>query len=226
MNNQGVIVIGAGGLGCASLVRLASAGVSRIGIADFDRVETSNLPRQVLYSEEDLGRSKALAAADKLRRLPGGGALELTTYQLILKGDEDFLAEYSVVIDAVDRVDVKLRLHDSVVARRIPLVHAASSGWEGQLLTVAGGGCLRCLFGLDSAGAYDPPDCSRAGAVGPVVGLVGTIAAEEAIRIVTGDPPKWSNALWRIDARTGVERSVTITKDPRCDVCSGRGGGE
>jgi len=214
-----VLVIGAGGLGCAALRHLAASGVGRIGIADYDTVESSNLPRQLLYSSDDLGRLKVDAAKERLNCLPGGAAIDIVTYETIVRGDEDFIADYGVVIDAVDRADVKLALHDSLVARRIPFVHAAASGWEGQGLTIDGAGCLRCVFGASTVG--DPPDCQRAGIIGPVVGLVGHLAADDALRIVSGNIPRWRRALWKLNALESRSKLIPFLPDPNCPIgCS------
>lgn len=214
-----ILVIGAGGLGCAALRHLAASGVHRIGIADFDTVEVSNLPRQLLYAPSDVGRLKAEVAKERLKGLPGGAAIAIETYPVVVRGDEDFIADYRVVIDAVDRADVKLALHDSIVARRIPFIHAAASGWEGQGLTIDGGGCLRCLFGISAEN--DPPDCRRTGIIGPVVGLVGHLAADEALRILSGASPRWRRALWKLNALESRSKLIPFLPDPNCPIeCS------
>lgn len=205
-----VLVIGAGGLGCAALRHLAASGVDRIGIADCDRVEISNLPRQLLYSHADLGKQKTSAAAEALRRMPGSPSWTIATYDQIVRGDENFLAEYDVVIDCIDQADAKLALHDAVVARGIRFVHAGASGWEGQCLSVEGPGCLRCLFG--SAGEIEL-DCRRQGVIGPVVGLLGLIAAEEALN------PRLVRRLFSLDALAGRSRHIAFDPEESCSIC-------
>jgi molybdopterin/thiamine biosynthesis adenylyltransferase len=212
-----IFVVGAGGLGCPALRHLASSGVARLGLAEFDRVEVSNLPRQTLYRETDIGRAKVDVAAEALARLPGSASVTVETYAAVIRGDEEFLSEYDVVIDAIDRADQKLALHDRVVARGIRFVHAAATGWEGQGLSVTGSGCLRCLFG-DSSDP-DAPDCRRAGIVGPVVGLVGLLAADEALRLIEGRTGRWERSFWSVDARTGRCRRVPIEPRADCSVC-------
>lgn len=216
-----ILVIGAGGLGCPALEHLASSGVWRLGIADYDRVETSNLPRQLLYGDADIGRLKVEVARERLLRLPGAPSMRIDIHEEMMRGNEGFIEEYSVVIDATDRADVKLALHDAVVARGISFIHAAASGWLGQGLTIVDPGCLRCLFG--SAALADAPDCRTAGIFGPVVGLVGLGAAEEALRVVSGRRPRWKGAFWSIDAREGRERVTGVAPDPECSVCRLRG---
>lgn len=216
-SGNGVLVIGAGGLGCPAIARLAAVGVGRLGVAEFDAVEESNLPRQLLYHLDDVGRPKLDVVRERLDALPGRSAFELVLHAGIARGDEPWMADYAVVIDAVDTADQKFALHDALVRRGIPLVHAGASGWEAQVLTVVGPGCLRCLFG---AGSGEAPDCRRAGVLGPVVGLAGILAAEEAVRVLGGGTPRYHRNLWSADASAGRVREVPVSPDPDCPVCS------
>ena len=211
-------MIGLGGLGCPALLHLAAAGIRRIGIADYDKVEISNLPRQILYSEDDLETTKVEAARKRLMKLPSAHSLTVETFNQVVRGDEDWLESFQVIIDAADRADVKMQLHDSIVGRKIPYVHAGASGWEAQGLTIENSACLRCLFGQQDD--IEVPDCSRAGVVGPVVGLVGRLAGEEAVRIFYGEEPAWRNNFFTMDAKTGRTRSVTIKQDSTCTICA------
>lgn len=211
-----VLVIGAGGLGCPAIEHLAASGVSRLGVAEFDTVEASNLPRQLLYRGEDVGRSKLEVLRERLESLPGRASFALSLHDGIVRGDEEWLEEYAVVVDAVDTADQKLALHDALVARGIPLVHAGASGWEAQVLVVDGPGCLRCLFG-DAPG--EAPDCRRDGVLGPVVGLAGVLAACEALAILESRPPRFLRRYWSLDARTGRTRIVPVPPRPDCPIC-------
>ncbi|RMH56499.1 MAG: HesA/MoeB/ThiF family protein [Candidatus Hydrogenedentota bacterium] len=214
---KAVLVIGAGGLGCPALISLAEAGVPRLGIADPDNVEISNLPRQILFTENDLGRNKAAAAAEALLRFPGTRNLEIDIHATAIRGDEPFLEDYGVVIEAVDDPESKFLLHDAVVSRRIPFVQTSASGWTAQILTVTASGCLRCLFEFPER--LDAPDCSRIGIAGPVAGLAGLLAAEEALAILSGRPPRFANRFW---SRNFLEDTVCehrITPRPDCPVC-------
>lgn len=218
-----VLVAGAGGLGTSALKHLVSSGVSRVGICDFDRVELSNLPRQLLYRETDIGRLKTEVAREVLERLPGTASVDLRTHEGVIRGDEEFIAEYEVVIDALDRADAKLVFHDHLRARGLRLVHAAATGWVGQGLTITGPGCLRCLFGDSRVGdarvGIDAPDCRRAGIVGPVVGLLGLLAADEAVRLLDGRRGRWQNAFWTFDGLAGRTQMVKNSPRADCPIC-------
>lgn len=217
-SGTGVLVLGAGGLGCPAIAHLAAVGVARIGVAEFDVVEESNLPRQLLYRFADIGRSKLDVVRERMEAVPGRSAFDLRLHPGIARGDESWIDEYGVVIDAVDAAEQKFALHDAIVSRGIPLVHAGASGWEAQVLTVRGPGCLRCLFGTQSGEA---PDCRRAGVLGPLVGLAGILAAADAVRVLEGRAPRHLGRLWSIDASAGRVREVPVAPDPACPICSG-----
>ncbi len=251
---RGVLVIGAGGLGCPAIRRLAAAGVSRLGVAEFDTVEESNLPRQTLYRESDVGRPKLEVVRERLDVLPGRGAFLLELHDVIVRGDEDWLDTYAVIIDAVDTAEQKFALHDAIVRRNIPFVHAGASGWDAQLFTIRGPGCLRCLFGESKSGGEEAPgyrqeanghrgeasdnrreapgcrrggpgdrpeapDCRRAGILGPVVGLAGTMAAGEALRLADGSAGRYERQFWTLDARRGRTRVISVAARAGCWVC-------
>ncbi len=213
----GVLVIGAGGIGCPALLHLASRGCPLIGIADFDRVEVSNLPRQILYRPEDIGAPKVIAARDRLMELPGARSLSIRVHETVVRGDEDYLQEYGVVLEAADGAAMKIALHDAIVKRRIPLVHAGALAWSAQGLAVDGPGCLRCLFGFDADD--EAPDCRRAGIVGPVAGLAGLRAAEEALNLALKRPCRWLGRLWRYDGLNGRSGYVEVPARADCPVC-------
>lgn len=216
-DRKGILVLGAGGVGCPALRRLAEAGISPIGIADPDRVERSNLPRQTLYSEKDIDRPKIEAAAESLRSMPGGTVIEVRTHACAVRGDEEFLEGYGVIVEAVDGQEQKMQIHDRIVRRRILLVHVGALGWEVQILSITGRGCLRCFFGMEAAS--EAPDCRRAGVVGPVAGLAGVAAAAEALRMLRGAEPHFSRRLWSFDARRMRARTIEFAARADCPVC-------
>jgi adenylyltransferase/sulfurtransferase len=206
-----VLLAGAGGLGCSAAWGLVEAGVGRLTVVDPDGVEESNLPRQVLFRETDLGEPKAPAAARALR---GRGTdvrgerarLDDTTAARLL-------AEADVVVDATDGALAKDWIHREAVRRGIPIVHAAAVGSEGRLMEVGPGGrpCLACLFGRleQEAGS-----CADLGVWSGMVGAVGFLAAEAAVRRLEA-PDAPSPGYWVLDAGAGRSFLASVRPDER-----------
>ena len=205
------VFLGAGGLGCPAALALAEekAGI-RLIIVDPDRVERSNLARQILYSEADIGAPKAEIAALRTGAEARVARFEAATANELLK-DAD------VLLDGTDDFETRFLANDEAVRRGIPLVHGAALGWSGQLLTVLPGrtACLRCLF-------EGPPDaaptCAEAGVLAPLCGLVGAAMARAALAVLRGQPE--AGVLHRWDARTGTHRPLSLKRDPACAACA------
>jgi len=211
-----VLVIGAGGVGCAALGHLAARGVGRLGLADPDRVEASNLPRQLLYDEADIGRPKAEVAAARLGAL-AGASVRIEARVARIAGDEKWLGGYDVVIDAADRAATKLALHDALVRRCVPYVYAAATGWSAQVLAVSQGrGCLCCLFGDEAAAIQDG---GEAGILGPVAGLSGVLAARQALHLARTGQTDGCGRFRAVDARRGRVQIACVRRDEDCPVC-------
>ena len=222
-------IVGVGGLGAPAAAALVAAGVERLTLIDPDAVELSNLPRQPLFGVADLGRSKAVAAADRLSRA-GGPGLRVTAHEerLDAGSGERILAGHAVVIDGTDNLDTKVLLNERALGLGIPLVHAGAVGLEGQLLSILPhrSACLRCLF-VELPDADDLPTCQQAGILGPVVGAVGLAAAREAAAILAGRRPLLANRLAILSAARWVWRRVEVRPNPRCPTCTaGARGGE
>ncbi len=217
-----VAVIGVGGLGCPAAAALARSGVGRITLVDPDRVELSNLPRQLLYGEADLGHPKVESAAAHLRRLHP--VLEVQTRHEALQRDnaEQILAATDLVIDATDGSEVKFLINDVATDLGIPFCHAGVLGWGGQALLVVPGAtpCLRCLFaGGDERS--DLPTCGRAGIVGPIAGLFGALQASLGTAYLLGDDGA-AGRLIGYDRRSDRWRDLDVTGAPRCAACARR----
>src|SRR3954468_19643466 len=170
-----VLVIGAGGLGAPALLYLASGGVGTIGIVDFDRVDLSNLQRQVLYTVDDIGEPKARAAARRLNAL--NPHVQVREHEVVLRAENvrGIFEQYDCVIDGTDQFATRYLVNDACVLLRKPLVSAAIHRFEGQAMTyVPGKGCYRCLFPVPpSAGAV--PNCAEAGVLGVLPGVLGAV---------------------------------------------------
>lgn len=234
-----VALVGCGGIGSPALQYLAAAGVGRLTLIDDDRVEASNLQRQTIFAEADIGRPKAEAAADWVRAFDG--ALEVRTVFARVgagakAGDEAgsaaaILEGATLVLDGCDNFATRLAVSDACVALGVPLTSAAVGRFQGQVASFAGHlpgqACYRCFVG-DAFDAEDCDTCAADGVLGAMVGWVGTFAAMQAIRVllagkaVLGDP-QWGR-LHVLDGLTPALRKITIAKDPGCPGCGNRAG--
>lgn len=211
-----VLVIGAGGLGSPAALYLAAAGVGTLGIVDCDRVELSNLQRQVLFDSADIGRLKAEAARDRLIALNPGITVEAHSLTLRARNAREVIEHYDIVLDGTDRLATRYLVNDACVLLGKPLVTAAIHRFEGQALTyVPGEGpCYRCLFPQAHEGAA--ASCADAGVLGVLPGVLGAIQATEAIKIAAGIGAPLSGRLLTYDA---LELRFVELPVSRCDDC-------
>lgn len=218
-----VLVIGAGGLGSPALMYLASAGVGQLVVSDFDRVELSNLQRQIIHHEADIGREKALSAAERIRALNPSVNVRAIPWAL----DETELRREvdgaDVVLDASDNFETRFELNRTCVQTRTPLVSAAAVRMEGQVLVIdprqPDSPCYRCLY--DDAGEPDEP-CSLVGVFAPLLGLIGSLQAMQALKLLIGFNDTGVGRLTLFDAQRNEWRTVRLLKDPCCPVCTSR----
>jgi len=223
--NARVLVVGAGGLGCAALPYLAAAGVGTIGICDGDLVESSNLHRQVLYGPADRGLAKAEVAAQSIRRLAPWTRVIVLDRRLDAETAASTVSQFDLVIDGTDNFAAKFALNDACVAQGTPLVQASLHRFQGQLLVVdprSEGGCLRCMW---PEAPYDGcvGTCAEEGVLGVVPGLFGVLQANEAIKLILGLPGVLSDRLLLLDLQDYDQRSVTRKRRADCPACgSGR----
>ena len=212
-----VVVVGVGALGTAAALELAAAGVESIRLVDGDRVELSNLHRQMLHEIEDIGRQKAIVAGQKLGR-DGAPRIEIRAAHFTAENGEEMLAGTDVAIDATDDPATKFLLNDLCVAAGIPLVHAGVVGMSGQLLAIVPGKgpCLRCLF-PESPADEEIATCRDAGILGPVAGFIGVLEARTAIDLLDDDPePRFLH----FDARSLSLRTTHPRRSAACSVCA------
>jgi molybdopterin/thiamine biosynthesis adenylyltransferase len=211
-----VLVVGAGALGSPVIQYLAAAGAGEIEVWDGDRVEISNLGRQPIHGETDLGASKAESAAAAARRINGTIRVIAAPLRLDAGAVAGVVAGRTVVCDATDDFETKFALNDACLAAGVPLVHAAILEFGGQLTTVVSGGpCLRCLFGAPPAPG-EIPTCAQAGILGPVAAVVGGMQAVEALKLVLGLGVPLSGQLLVYDALRPRARTVHFDLDPAC----------
>lgn len=209
-----VLVVGAGGLGAPVATYLAACGVGHLGLIDPDRVELSNLPRQVLFETGDIGRRKVEAAADRLAEL--NPECNVTTHAMALDAANarDIIAGYDVVADGCDRFAARFIVNATCVELGIPLVSAAVSGFAGQVMTVLPGTpCYRCVVHPEAA---DDRSCQM-GILAPFAGVVGSMQALEVLRVLLGFPAL-AGRMAVLDGITGTQRIVALTRDAECPV--------
>jgi adenylyltransferase/sulfurtransferase len=211
-----VLVIGAGGLGCPALLYLAAAGVGRITIVDDDRVDLSNLQRQVLYTESDAGQPKASAAAARLRALNPWISVVPVAERFSRANAIALVSGSDVVIDGSDNFATRYLVNDACVLADKPFVYGAIQAFDGQLSVFnwRGGPTYRCLF-PEPPPAGSVPNCAEAGVLGVLPGLIGTAQACEAIKLLTGIGEPLSGRLLLWDALTMTMQTVTLAADPR-----------
>ncbi|MBM3147724.1 MAG: HesA/MoeB/ThiF family protein [Actinobacteria bacterium] len=220
LGRASVLVVGAGGLGSPCLFYLAAAGVGRLGVLDHDVVEVSNLQRQIIHSTADIGRSKTVSAAAKLRALNPG--VEVVEHRLRFGPETaaDLMAGYDVVVTAVDNLPTRFFLNDACVLCGATLVEAAILRFVGLATTIRGGetACYRCLFPeLPAEGSVPSP--AEAGVFGPVAGVMGCIQATEAIKVIVGAGRPLYDRLLQFDALEMTFEEVAVQRDPACPVC-------
>jgi adenylyltransferase/sulfurtransferase len=220
-----VLLVGAGGLGCPAGQVLARSGVGQIEVADDDLVDESNLHRQTLYREGDVGRSKAALAAARLMREAESVGLGVGTVaremRVLPECARDVVAGHDLVIEGADNFATKFLIADACALTGTPVVQAGAVRWVGWALGALPGdtACLRCVFEDIPRGQQET--CADAGVVGPVVGVVGALQAAIALRLLHGDRSA-AGVLWSYDALSGALRSRAIRRQPHCPLCTGR----
>lgn len=215
-----VLIIGAGGLGSPVAMYLASSGVGHMVIADFDHVEISNLQRQIMHTDDDLGRPKVESAKDTLTRMNPN--LQVTIFNKALEGDE--LAEQvrlaDVVIDTCDNFTTRFAVNRACVAARTPLVSGSVIRMEGQITVFRpdrdDAPCYHCLY---KEGEELGETCTQNGVLAPVVGIIGCMQATEAIKVLIGMGEDLHGRLLLLDAYTMEWRTLKLPKDAKCPVC-------
>jgi adenylyltransferase/sulfurtransferase len=217
-----VLVVGAGGLGAPVIQYLAAAGVGTLGIVDDDVVERSNLQRQVIHADADVGRPKVDSAAEAVADLNPDVTVERFETRLdAATVDPIGVDGYDVVVDASDNFPTRYLLSDYCRLREVPLVHGAVYRFEGQATTLTPEGpCYRCLFPR----APEPgevPNCATAGVLGILPGAIGSIQATEAVKLLLGIGDPLSGRLLFYDALGMDVETVTYRRNPDCPVCSG-----
>ena len=218
LQRASALIVGAGGLGAPAALYLAAAGVGRIGIVDHDQVALSNLHRQVIYQTADVGRDKVVAAAERLLALNDAVKVELLPFAVTADNARELVRGYDLVLDGTDDFATRLAVSDACVAEGRTLVSGAIGRWTGQVGVFAGRPCYRCFVG------EAPPDaetCAAVGVVGALAGVIGSMMALEAVKLITGAGEPLAGRLLIYDSLTAEVRTVRVAPDPACGACGG-----
>ena len=211
-----VLVIGAGGLGCPILQYLTAAGVGKIGICDFDFVDTSNLQRQILYSISDIGKPKAELAAKRLSAINPFVEFKVFTQMLKKENVLEIFTGYDVIVDGSDNFPTRFLINDACVILKKPLVFGAIYKFEGQVtvFNYNGGPTYRCMV-PEEPSQSEAPSCSQVGVIGAIPGLIGCYQALEAIKIITGIGTVMSGKLMLIDSLSLMHNFIQISRNAK-----------
>lgn len=211
-----VLVVGMGGIGNPAALYLAAAGVGTLGLIDDDVVSLSNLQRQVVFGTGDVGRPKIEVARERLAALNPHTGVELFSQRMTPANARDLVSRFHLVLDGTDDFDTRFAVNAACVAEKRPLVSGALGRWSGQVGVFTGQPCYQCLV------PETPPEaetCARVGIVGALAGVIGTMAALEAIKLITGAGDPLQGRLLVYDGLKGASRVARVGADPACPVC-------
>jgi len=220
--DSSVLIIGLGGLGSPAAIYLAGAGVGELVLSDHDTVDVSNLQRQIVHRNDTIGETKVASAARSLQQLNPGTRIQSVDRKL--EGDELLQAVNAadVVLDATDNFGARYAVNDACWQTTTPLVSGAAIRWEGQVAVFdprsADSPCYRCLY---SEGDDEALNCSENGVIAPVVGIIGTCQAMEAIKLITGVGDTLTGHVLYFDAKRMEWRKLGLSPDPNCATCAG-----
>lgn len=216
-----VLLVGAGGLGSPAAMYLAAAGVGTLGLVDFDKVDLSNLQRQILHRTKDVGRPKLDSAADTLNAL--NPDVKVVRHNVVLNSENvmDVIKDYDIVVNGTDNFPTRYLVNDACVFAGKPLVDGSIFMFEGQVTVYDAkhGPCYRCLFPTPPPPG-EVPSCQEAGVLGVLPGIIGSIQAVEAIKLILGKGDPLIGRLLLFDALPMEFRELKVEKSPNCPVCS------
>ena len=222
ISNAKVLCIGAGGLGSPTIMYLAAAGVGEIGIVDFDCVDISNLQRQIIHNQSDIGKNKAKSAKEKVLQLNPG--IKVKTYETRLDTTNalEIFDNYDLIIDCTDNFATRYLVNDAAALLGKPYIWGSIYRFDGQasVFWSQEGPCYRCLHPTPPpAGAV--PSCAEGGVLGVLCGAIGSIQSNEAIKLITGVGNSLLGSLLIYDALDSTYKKVEIKKNPNCPICNG-----
>jgi molybdopterin/thiamine biosynthesis adenylyltransferase len=215
-----VLIVGAGGLGSPAALYLAAAGVGTIGIIDSDKVDLTNLQRQIIHQTNDIGAEKINSAKTKILAINPDISVHTHNAKASAENISEIVRQYDFVIDGTDNFPAKFLVNDACYFEKVPFSHAGILRFHGQLITVLPGEttCYRCIFrSAPPAGAV--PSCAEAGVLGALAGVIGCLQATEAMKYLLGTGHLLTNALLTYNALTMEFRKVRLNRNPNCPLC-------
>ncbi|TDO99522.1 HesA/MoeB/ThiF family protein [Marinomonas balearica] len=221
LSSKHALIIGVGGLGNIAATYLAGAGVGKLTLLDDDTIEESNLPRQVLFNERNVGESKAMAAQALLREKTSEVDIQAIESKLTEENADALLRSVDVVLDCTDNFTTRKLLHRACHSNKVPLVSGAAIRWEGQIISFRydtnSTPCYECLYSELSDQALS---CNENGIIGPVVGMIGVMQALDALKLLSAKGEVVHGRLKIFDGFSGSWRELTLTQDPECALCT------
>ncbi len=216
-----VLIVGAGGLGSPAALYLAAAGVGTLGIIDGDKVDLSNLHRQIIHATPDLGKPKVLSAKEKMEAINPDVKVIPHEERLTAKNALALLNPYDIILDGTDNFPAKFLVNDAAILSGKPLVHGGILRFEGQVFTILPrkSACYRCIF-KQPPPPGTVPSCQEAGVIGVLAGVIGTIQATEVLKLILGIGDLLTDRLLTYEARNAAFREIRIRRNPNCPVCS------
>ncbi len=215
-----VLIIGMGGLGSPAAMYLAAAGIGRLIVSDFDQVEDSNLQRQIIHRTQDIGELKAISAKRTIAELNPDCVVQALDWQLDDDELDSYIQQADIVLDCTDNFPTRFAINRACVKQSTPLVSGAAIRMEGQITSYipgSGGPCYQCLYKPDFESTET---CDMEGVLSPVVGVIGTMQALQAILVLIGETENINGKLLLFDALSMEWQKVSIPKNPNCAVCS------
>ncbi len=215
-----VFVVGAGGLGSPVALYLAAAGIGTIGLVDSDVVDLSNLQRQVLHHTPDVGRPKVFSAKEKIHAINPDVKVETHEARFTAENALELIKPYDIVIDGVDNFPAKFLINDACYFAEKPLVHGGILRFEGRVFSIIPkqSACYRCIFKQPPPAGL-VPSCQEAGIIGVVAGIIGTIQATEALKLILGIGQPLTDRILDFDAQKTNFREIKTKRNPNCPLC-------
>ena len=219
--NARVLCVGAGGLGSPALMYLAAAGVGTLGIVEFDTVDESNLQRQIIHGQSDIGKSKALSAKEKIAEINPNVNVVVHEIRLDIDNVMDIFAQYDLIVDGTDNFATRYLVNDACVLLKKPYVWGSIYRFDGQasVFWAEYGPCYRCLYPEPPPPGM-VPSCAEGGVLGVLCASIGSIQTTEAIKLITGIGEPLIGQLMIYDALEMSYRKIKVRKDPKCPLCS------
>ena len=218
-----VLIVGAGGLGSPAALYLAAAGLGTIGIIDADRVDLTNLQRQIIHFSNDVGKQKAVSAEQKIKAINPDVTVEVCSERLRAANARQIIRAYDFVLDGTDNFPAKYLINDACYFEKVPFSHAGILRFDGQVFTILPGqsACYRCLFDKPPPAGL-VPSCSQAGVLGPLAGVIGCLQATEVLKYLLGVGDLLTNRLLIFDGLGLQFREVNVSRNPDCRICGRR----